>query len=190
VVAPRGGYIVPAGYATLVGEKLALHGIESRKLVAALPALAVEAFRATKASPASQTFENRTPLRLEGAWSAEKREVPAGSLFIPIAQAKALLAMTLLEPASGDSLVSWGFFNAAFEQKEYLEAYVAEDIAKDLLKKDPALRKEFEHRLDDDPAFAASPVARLNFFYKRSPAWDERLNLYPVYRVETVPDAR
>src|SRR3546814_5208053 len=37
IVAPRGGYLVPAAHAAWVGGKLALHGIEFRKLDAALP---------------------------------------------------------------------------------------------------------------------------------------------------------
>ena len=55
--------------------------------------------------------------------------MPAGSLFVPIAQARSVMLMTLLEPKDPDSLVSWGFFNTAFERKEYMEAYVAEDVA-------------------------------------------------------------
>jgi hypothetical protein len=42
---------------------------------------------------------------------------------------------------------------------------------------------DFKKRLASDPAFAANPSARLDYFYRRSPSWDERLNLYPVYRV-------
>jgi hypothetical protein len=186
VDAPRGGYIVPAGYAARVAEKLALHGIESRAIATPLPRLDVETFRATKVTLASTTFEGRTTLTLAGAWQGEARDVPAGSLFVPIAQPRARLLMILLEPASPDALVGWGFFTAAFERKEYMEAYVAEDAAAAMLAKDPALRAEFEKRLADDPAFAASPSARLDFFYRRHPAWDERHNLYPVYRSATV----
>ena len=61
VTAPRGGYIVPAAHAAWVADKLALHGIESRKLTRALPGLAVETFRASKVVMAPQTFEGRTP---------------------------------------------------------------------------------------------------------------------------------
>ena len=50
--------------------------------------------------------------------------------------------------------MSWGFFNTAFERKEYMEAYVAEDVAEQMLKNDPALRQEFEKRLSEDPEFA------------------------------------
>ena len=33
-------------------------------------------------------------------------------------------------------------------------------------------------------AFKASPAARLDFFYRRHPAFDQRWNLLPVYRTE------
>jgi hypothetical protein len=184
VTAPRGGYIVPAAYAQIVGDKLTLHGIEFRKLTGASTAPDAEVFRATKITPSRATFEGHTMLTLEGQWTRERRDVSAGSLFVPIAQARSLLLMTLLEPKNPDALVSWGFFNTAFEPKEYMEAYVAEDVAEQMLKKDPALRQEFIKRLSEDAEFARDPNARLEFFYRRHPSWDERLNLYPVYRVD------
>jgi hypothetical protein len=186
VEAPRGGYVVPAAQASLVAAKLALHGIESRLLTAPLPHAAVQTFRATKVTPSAATFEGRTAMALEGSWRDEARDVPAGSLFVPIAQPGAWLAMTLLEPSSTDSLVAWGFFNTAFERKEYMEGYVTERWAAEAMAKDPELRRAFERRLDEDPAFARSPSQRLEFFYRRHPAWDERLNLYPVYRTAAV----
>jgi hypothetical protein len=184
VTAPRGGYIVPAAYAQIVGEKLALHGVEFRKLTSASAAVDAEVLRATKVTYSPATFEGHTTLTLEGQWARERRDVPTGSLFVPIAQARSVMLMTLLEPQDPDALVSWGFFNTAFERKEYMEAYVAEDVAKEMLKKDAALRQEFAKRLSEDPEFARSPAARLEFFYRRHSSWDEKLNLYPVYRVD------
>jgi hypothetical protein len=189
VTAPRGGYVIPVAYAAWMAEKLALHGIESRKLARSLTSYAVETFRATGATVARQTFEGRSMLTLNGEWHAEQRDVPAGSLFVPIAQPRAELLMTLLEPKGPDSFASWGFFNSAFERKEYMEAYVAEDVARDLLKKDPKVAEEFARRLDEDAQFAANPNARLDFFYQRQASWDDRYNLYPVYRVAAVPAA-
>jgi hypothetical protein len=52
-----------------------------------------------------------------------------------------------------------------------------------MLSKDENLRREFEERLKQDAKFAASPEARLRFFYERSPYWDRQLNLYPVGRI-------
>jgi hypothetical protein len=186
VVAPGGGYIVPAAWAALVRDKLALHGIESRTIAGPLQGLPVQTFRATKVTPGRSTNEGHATVTLEGAWADERRDVPAGSLFVPIAQPNAWLLMTLLEPAGADSLVGWGFFNTAFERKEYMEAYVADEAARRMLAEDPALREAFERRLREDAAFAADPAARLEFFYRRHPSWDERYNLYPIYRTATV----
>jgi hypothetical protein len=77
--------------------------------------------------------------------------------------------------------------NIAFEQKEYMEPYVAEEVAREQLAADPALAAEFRTKLGAEPEFAASPAARLEFFYRRHPSWDERFNLYPVMRVAFVP---
>jgi hypothetical protein len=52
-----------------------------------------------------------------------------------------------------------------------------------MLEKNPALREEYEKKVASDPAFAANPHARLQFFYRRSPYWDKQMNLYPVGRI-------
>jgi hypothetical protein len=184
VPAPRGGYVVPAAHASWMRDKLTTHHIEFKELGAGAQGIEVEAFRAEQVSVMPTTFEGHAMLTLEGAWRKERRDVPAGSLFVPIAQANARLLMTLMEPQAPDSFVRWGFFNTAFEQKEYMEAYVAEEVGEQMLKEDPAVRAEFNRRLAD-PAFAKDPAARLAFFYRRHPSWDERYNLYPVMRVDT-----
>jgi hypothetical protein len=186
VTAPRGGYIVPAAHARWVGAKLALHDIQHTTLARSIAAIETETFRASEVAFAPAPFEGRSGARVEGEWRKERRDIPAGSLFVPIAQARSGLVMTLLEPKEPDSLVSWGFFNSAFERKEYMEAYVAEEIGEQMLRNDAALRQEFNRRLADDAQFARDPAARLDFFYQRSLSWDERYRLYPVYRVEQV----
>jgi len=183
VPAPRGGYIVPAAHAAWVEAKLALHGISSRRMTKAIASGDLQIFRAREAKLAPQTFEGRASLTVTGEWQAAKRAVPIGSLFVPIEQPRAELVMTLFEPQAPDSFVSWGFFNAAFERKEYMEAYVAEAVAEEMLK-DTAIRAEFDKRLSSDPEFAKSPGERLDFFYAKHASWDDQYNLYPVYRTE------
>lgn len=187
VPAPRGGYLVPAAQAATVAEKLRLHGIHF-ELLNTTTVRDVQAFRADDARFAAQSSEGRQRLQISGQWRAERRELPAGSLFVPIAQPGARLLMALLEPQAPDSLLQWGLFNNEFERKEYMEAYVAEEVARTMLAEDPALKAHFEQRLAADPAFAADPDARLEFFYRRHPAWDERYRLYPILRSEQRPD--
>jgi hypothetical protein len=182
VTAPASGYVVPVAHAAWVGEKLAAHGVEFRQLAKAEPASAVQTFRATAVDVAPGTFEGRAVMTVDGTWRDERRDIGVGALFVPIAQPKARLVMSLLEPQAPDSLVSWGYFASAFERKEYMEGYVVEGVAREMMAQDPALKAEFEQRLRVDAEFAASPAARLDFFYRHHPAWDERFNLYPVYR--------
>jgi hypothetical protein len=186
VVPPAAGYLVPAAHAARVGAKLKQHGIAYRPL-AALGNTAVETFRASEATPAAAAVEGRQRMTLKGEWKADTRDIGAGTLFVPVAQARSKLVMSILEPLAPDSLASWGEFNNAFERKEYMEDYVAEDVARTMLEKDAALEARFDQRIAEDPAFAKDPQARLEFFYRLHPSWDERHNLYPVMRTSTVP---
>jgi hypothetical protein len=185
VRAPRGAYVVPAAQAAWLGERLAIHGIRFERLEKPVSAASVEAFRTSKVTLSTTTFESHTMATLAGEWKPEKRDIPAGALIVPIAQPKARLILTLLEPQSADSYASWGFFNGAFEPKEYMEPYVAEQVAQEMLASDPEVAQAFKKRLAEDPDFAKSPDARLEFFYRRHASWDEQINLYPILRIAT-----
>ena len=185
VEAPGAGYVVPAAEAAWVAAVLKTHGVEYRLLGKPWRGDA-QVFRATKSSFGSASVETHQRLTVEGDWTRESRATPAGALFVPIAQPRARLVMALLEPKAPDSLLAWGRFNNAFERKEYMEDYVAEAVAREMLR-DPAVKAEFERRLREDTAFAQSPAARLEFFYRRHPSWDERYQLYPVLRVDAAP---
>jgi hypothetical protein len=185
IEAPKAGYIIPAAYASWVSEKLHLHGIDFHTVTTARSKAAIETFRATKTTFDALPVESHQRVTLEGSWKPETRDIVAGSLFVPIDQAKARLIVALLEPQAPDSLAAWGEFNGAFEQKEYMEDYVAEDVARAMLKNDPALVTEFNRKLADDAEFAKNPAARLAFFARRHSSWDERYNLYPILRSAT-----
>ena len=182
VEAPKAGYLVPSEYAAQVGAQLRIHGIDYRVLEAALPQAAVQVFNADSVKFAPAPSEGHQRVTLGGAWTASSAALGAGALFVPIAQPKARLLMTILEPQAPDSMAAWGAFNNSFERKEYMEGYVAEEQARLMLARDPALKAEFEKKLAADPAFAASPEARLGWFYARTRYYDARYLLYPVGR--------
>jgi len=186
-VAPRGGYLVPPEHALWMAPRLDLHGIRYEILRSAQPGKAVQAFRAATVTRAATSLEGRYLVSVTGEWREELRDIPAGTLFVPIGQPRATVAMGLLEPQAPDSFLAWEYFANAFEPKEYMENYLAEEIAREMLAKDAALAAEFARRLREDPAFAASPAQRLEFFSRRHSAWDEQLNLYPVFRVGQRP---
>jgi hypothetical protein len=187
VNAPKAGYLVPAAHAQMTAKKLETHGIAFQRLDRAHESARVESFRADTTKFSAGTVEGRHRLTVEGRWSSDTRSLATGALFVPIAQPKARLIMALLEPQAPDSILAWGGFNNAFERKEYMEDYVAEEVAREMLAKDPALRAAFDKRVKEDAEFAKNPAARLDFFYQRHSAWDERFNLYPVFRTDTAP---
>jgi hypothetical protein len=112
---------------------------------------------------------------------------PAGSAVVPLNQRLSKVAIEWLEPEAPDSAMAWGYFDSIFEQKEYGEAYVVEKLAREMMAKDPKLKQEFADKVASDLKFAASPSARLNFFYDRSP-WGKanRVGEYPVGRLSSM----
>jgi murein tripeptide amidase MpaA len=182
-VAPPLYYIVPPQWKAAI-EVLQMHGIQFQRLSKPTK-VEVESYRFSDVKFAAASFEGRVTVGFKANPTKEMREFPANSIVIPLAQEAANVAVHLLEPDSPDSFVYWGFFNAIFEQKEYGESYVLEKLAREMLAKDPNLRKEFEEKLKDE-TFAKNPRARLTFFYERSPYYtNQRIGVYPVGRVTT-----
>jgi hypothetical protein len=179
-VAPPLYYIIPPQWTDVISI-LQLHDIKFQRIAKPLT-IEVESYSLTDPKWSSTSFEGRLTLSYKTTPVKEIRNYPQNSVIIPLAQESANVAIHLLEPNSTDSFVYWGFFNAIFEQKEYVEGYVLEKLAQEMLAKDENLRKEFEENLKDEK-FAASPFARLNFFYARSPFQDKRIGLYPVGRI-------
>jgi hypothetical protein len=191
---PPAGYIVPAQWAQVI-DVLAAHDVTLRRTTAPWTGK-VERYRCAGMQWQGPPFEGRHPA-FEGegggaqpghygtcTLTEETITFPAGSVVVPLNQRLSKVAMHWLEPDAPDSALRWGFFDPIFEQKEYGEAYVLEKLARENMAKDPALKAEFEHRIETDPRFAASPDARLEFFYERSPYFQQNhLGEYPVGRL-------
>src|SRR2546425_852533 len=182
-VAPPLYYIVPPQWKDVI-EVLKFHGLRLQQTIE-MATLDIEGYRFTDIAWPTASFEGRFMPSYKTELVSERRRFPAGSVVVPLAQPTANVAIQLLEPQAPDSFVAWGFFNAIFEQKEYAETYVLEQLAREMMAARPELQSEFKRRLASDPEFAASPHERLKFFYVRSPYWDPELNLYPVGRITT-----
>lgn len=182
-VAPPLYYIVPVQWSEVI-EVLRAHGLTLQTTKEEIT-IDIESYRFVDVKWAGGPFEGRLMPSFKAEVVRERRTFPAGSVIVPLAQESAKVALNLLEPEAPDSLVHWGFFNATFEQKEYAENYILEKLAREMLAANPALRAEFEKKLATDASFASNPRARLEFFYRRSPYWDNQMNLYPVGRIIT-----
>jgi hypothetical protein len=189
-------YIVPAQWTNVI-EVLASHQVEMTRTTAAWTG-DVETYRCTGMAWQEPPFEARHPTfngeatHDPGKFGScvlvrERMTFPAGSAVVRLNQRLSKVAVAWLEPAAPDSAMQWGFFDAIFEQKEYGEAYVLEQLAREMMERDPKLKAEFEKKVASDPAFAGNPYARLEFFYERSPWYAaNRVGLYPVGRLSTL----
>jgi hypothetical protein len=185
-VRPPDAYVIPVEWAS-IAEKLRLHGIPVERLPEPVVG-EFEVVRFPHVSWADGPFEGHHLVdSLEATVAVETDTLPAGSFRVPLGNPTGRLTMQLLEPLAPDSFLRWGFFDGIFEAKEYAEHYVMEELAREMLAKDEALRREFEARLRDDPEFRADPAARLEFFYGRTPFRDAKKDRYPIVRTVTRP---
>ncbi|RRA48757.1 M14 family metallopeptidase [Acidipila sp. EB88] len=191
------GYVIPRQWREVI-DVLAAHGVTMTRLSSAWTGT-VEQYQCGGMQWQQPPFEGKHPLfpgeagpPLAGHFgtctsSNETVTYPAGSVVVPLNQRLSKVAIGWLEPTAPDSAMAWGFFDAIFEQKEYGEPYVLEPLARRMLANDPLLKAEFESKLQLDPKFAASPEARLKFFYEHSPWFKaNHVGLYPVGRLQSL----
>lgn len=181
VTSPK-AYWVPAAWTDVI-ERLAAHGLRMER-VDAPREVGVTLHSLSDAKLAATPFEGHVAVSFLATPQRRRERYAAGSVRIPTAQPLGDLLAVLLEPSSADSFLQWGFFNEVLQPTEYVEAYIMEPMAERMLAEDPALRAEYDGRVREDAAFAASPAERLQWIYRRTPFYDPRALLYPVGREE------
>lgn len=174
-------YLIPPQCISVI-EGLKFHGVKMKSLTHEVTC-SVKLSRFLNISWQKKPFEGHHKLTCELIDTVEQHTFPTGTMLVDMNQRTARVIAHLLEPASPDSYAAWGFFDAYMEQKEYPESYVMETMAREMIQKNPALKTEFDQKKAADKAFAADPDAMLNWFYSKSPYWDNHLDLYPVGRI-------
>lgn len=107
----------------------------------------------------------------------------AGDVLVPMGHPTDRYAVEALECRAEDGFFAWNFFDGVLQQKEWFNDYVFEDIAADMLAKDPALREAFEAKRRAEPGFAGDAWAQLTWLYRRSRWMEPGFRKYPVLRV-------
>lgn len=182
-VTPPAAYVIPAAWQEVI-TRLRWHGIAMQAVPSDVDVSATT-WRFSAPVWATQPFEGHLMLT-EFTQTAEQGlfSVSEGSMLVRLDQPRANVAIHLLEPQAPDALLRWGFFNTIFEEKEYAEPRVMEAMARKMLAENAELKATFERRLQDDPAFAKDAQARLDFFYQRTPYFDQAYLRYPVLRLD------
>jgi hypothetical protein len=175
------GYLIPPAW-SVFAEELALHDVKMERTTKPIEA-EFETYRFSNVKFGPQSFEGRVAVNFDAALVKEKRRIPAGAYWVPAGQRSSRLIMAMLEPQAPDSLLHWGFGNAAFERQDGPGAYITEPMARLMMANSPQLKKEFEEKLASDKAFAADPAARLRWWFERSKYEPGDSNAYPVVRV-------
>ena len=184
-------YWIPPAWSEVV-QRLQIHGIqferinEPRDVKVSMYRLEEMRFQGRDQAKGEeeQPFEGRVQITAKPVVEQRTEHYPAGSVRVPTNQPLGDLAAVLLEPASPDSFLQWGFFDEVFQHTEYIEGYILEPMAERMLASDPKLAEEFKQKLAADDAFRGSQKERLRWFYSKTPFVDERWKLYPVGREE------
>ena len=184
-VEPPVAYWVPPAWHEVI-ERLEIHGLEMERITEPRR-VEVEMYRLADAELETKPFEGHVRASARAIPERRVETFPPGTARIPLDQPLGVLAVLLLEPASPDSFFQWGFFLEVIQRTEYVEAYIMEPTAQAMLEADPDLESEFRGKLLEDPEFAASPRDRLQWFYERTPYFDDRWSLYPVGRELPAP---
>lgn len=180
------GYLVPQEWVAC-RDRMDIHGVRYRRFARAWTDT-VEVQHVLDWSAASASFEGHHGISVRKvALERRARSYRPGDLWVPLDQKSALVAIHLFEAQAPDGLMAWNAFDTVFEKKEYGEDYVVEPLARKMLAEDPALAREFRARVAADTAFAHSPAARVDFFYRRSKWADPIQDLHPVARALHVP---
>lgn len=176
-------YLIPQGW-TAITERLERNGVRLRRLTKD-SLMTVNAYFVTDVKNPARPYEGHflhtgVQLRTESVTI----QAYAGDVIVPVNQASNRYIVETLEPQGSDSFFAWNFFDSILDQKEHFSAYVFEEVAADLLKKDPKLQQLLAEKKAADKAFAESAAAQLEFIYRYSPYYERTHTRYPVYRLE------
>ena len=174
-------YWVPSYRADII-ERLKLHGVKVETLDAPRN-VSVEMLRLVDPKVAPRANEGHVQMSVEQVTTqARDWTFPKGSVRVSTDQPLGDLVVLLLEPQSSESVFAWGMVPEVLSRVEYIEPYAIASLAEKMMAADPELKAEFEAKLAAEPKFAADPDARLAWFYKRTPFYDDRHLLYPIAR--------
>jgi hypothetical protein len=175
-------YIIPVEWQEVI-SKLELHGI-TYKILDDSVTIPVETYRFSDQQMANYSYEGRQTIEKIGLSEISQfHKYPKGSVLIDMNQPNARLIAFMFEPVSEESFLRWGFFNSIFEEKEYVETYVMEKMAREMIKENPELKVAFDKLKAEDKAFAENSYAQLIWFYRQTPYYDKSVGMYPVGKI-------
>lgn len=175
-------YVIPQSWHKVI-ELLKLNGVQVKQLSKDMT-LNGEMYRITDYKTAQRPYEGHYN---HSAVQVRKDTLSVrfykGDYLVQTDQPVNRYIVETLEPQAIDSYFNWNFFDSILGQKEGFSDYLFEDMAAEMLMKDPELKARLEAKRQTDPKFAQSAYAQLDFIYKQSPYYEPTHNRYPVMRL-------
>lgn len=175
-------YLIPQGYSKVI-ERLKWNNVKVERLEKD-QSFEVEMYRIADYKTGKNPYEGHYLHRnIEVEKFSQKRIYSKGDFIIYVNQSSNRYIVETLEPTAPDSYFAWNFFDGILQQKEYFSSYVFEDLAVEILAKNPELKNRLEEKKKTDPEFAKNGYAQLNFIYKNSEHYEPTHQVYPVGRL-------
>ncbi|MCB0633313.1 MAG: M14 family zinc carboxypeptidase [Saprospiraceae bacterium] len=175
-------YLIPQAYREVI-ERLQWNGVVIHQLTEEINITAnfyyIEDYDTGNSPYEGHYLHSNVQVRTESL----SRKFHPGDYVVLTGQRADRFIVETLEPQATDSYFAWNFFDGVLMMKEYFSSYVFEDLAVEYLKEHPELKAQLEQKRQEDPDFAKSGRAQLNFIYEHSPYHEPTYQLYPVGRL-------
>lgn len=176
-------YIIPAGWWAVI-DLLKLNKVEMKQLKND-SSITVTSYLISEYKSYPTPYEkHHKNYGVKTEASQKTKKFLKGDYIIDLNQPANRYLIEMLEPTGDDSFFAWNFFDGILQQKEGYSDYRWEDLAAEVLKKDPLLKEKLEAKKASDPKFATDSGAILDYIYKNSPYYEKAHKQYPAYRIE------
>lgn len=175
-------YVVPQAWEAVV-NRLKTNGINLEKIKNdTILELEVYYIRDYKSRP--QPYEGHL-LHYDTKVEKEKQliQLRKGDFIAKTNQTNKRFLVEVLEPQAGDSYFNWNFFDAILQQKEYFSPYYFEDLALEIIKENPEIKRDLEKAKAKDENLRENSWLQLYFIYKRSKHYEKTHLRYPIFRM-------
>jgi len=188
-------YIIPQRWLNVV-DNLKRNGVTLEKLekdsMLQVTVYHIKGFKTNEKAFEKHNFHSDVRIRK----SKEQINFKKGDYLLPMNQESNRFVTEVLEPEGENSFFAWNYFdsivdktllgpgNDEFAQPRDLTNPIFEDMAANYLKENPDLKTKLDALKKKDKAFSQDGSAQLFWVYTHSPWYDEKINRYPIYRIE------
>jgi len=174
-------YVVPKSQRKII-ELLELNGVELHA-VKEPQKMDVEVYYITNYETRTMAYEGHYPHYNVAIVSKNETVIlETGDYLVPVNQWRNRFIIETLEPQATDSYFNWNFFDTIIQRKEGFSAYVFEDLALEILTKNPEIKIALEKKKVEDEAFSENGYAQLMFIYELSEHKEKAYMRYPILR--------